>query len=80
MRRALLRDLKASSGSGGYSHILVFIMGWNTVQAEAVRNFNSMIGHLLDEVEARRKTIKCKGQAEDVRPVCRFKPLFVGVT
>ena|GEM_PF-1431115 len=80
LRQALVEDLARESGSGGYSHILVFIMGWNTVQAEAVRNFNSMIGHLLDEVEARRLAIKCQDRSKDVDAVCRFKPLFVGVT
>jgi len=88
LRKGLEQDLKDGLKENpesikerrGYSHILVFVMGWNTVQAEAVRNFNSMIGHLLDEVEARRMATKCNGKAEDIQAVCRFKPLFVGVT
>ncbi|MCU0092860.1 alpha/beta hydrolase [Pseudomonas koreensis] len=28
---------------GGYTHIVVVVMGWNTVQEEAVRNFNSIL-------------------------------------
>jgi len=32
--------------SSNYSHILVAIMGWNTSQEEAVRNFNSIIKNI----------------------------------
>lgn len=31
---------------GNYSHIVVITMGWNTVQEEAVRNFNSIVTNL----------------------------------
>lgn len=32
--------------SDDYTHIFVLVMGWNTEQEEAVRNFNSIVGNL----------------------------------
>jgi hypothetical protein len=32
--------------SGKYTHVVVITMGWNTVQEEAVRNFNSIVTNL----------------------------------
>lgn len=31
---------------GSYSHIVVITMGWNTVQEEAIRNFNSIVSSM----------------------------------
>jgi hypothetical protein len=47
------------------THIVVYVMGWNTPQIEAVRNFNSLAGHLMD--------------AADQEAVA-FRPLIIGVT
>ena len=52
---------------GGYSHIFVIVMGWNTNQALAFKNFNSIVNN-----------ISLAGQESD--PNSRFKPLIVGVT
>jgi len=47
---ALLRDrLVADLRSENYSHIMIMVMGWNTDQEKALKNFNSIAGHLSDE-------------------------------
>ncbi len=53
------------SESGGYTHILVGMMGWNTDQAEAIRNFNSVAKNMVLAAEK-------NGDA--------FRPLFIGLT
>ena len=63
LRNALTQDLESSKYS--YTDILVVVMGWNTAQAEALENFNSFVGHLLDETADQQKD---------------FRPLVVGVT
>lgn len=75
----LQENLRGTLKSGGYTHILVIAMGWNTPQDNAIQNYNSFIGHLLDEVEAARKRLggACKNSMD---PVCKFKPLIIGVT
>ncbi|WP_156472902.1 hypothetical protein [Pseudorhodoferax sp. Leaf265] len=35
-----------ASGKANYTHLLVVVMGWNTEQIEAVRNFNSVVSHI----------------------------------
>lgn len=75
LKAALAKDL----AEGGYSHIFVVTMGWNTPQGEAVQNFNSIIGHLLDEADAQRNDREAC-PAGSKRPHCGFKPLLVGVT
>ena len=42
----LINDLKSDSKSGRYTHIVVLVMGWNTGQFKAVRNFNDIIGNI----------------------------------
>jgi hypothetical protein len=49
-----------------YSHVLFVVMGWNTPQIEAVRNFNSLVTNL------RRASTDSGDNA--------FNPLFIGVT
>lgn len=56
-----------------YTHIIVLVMGWNTIQEEAVRNFNSLVwnmerAHYATAKEARE------------RPGPAFNPLVIGVT
>lgn len=68
-----------------YSHILVIVMGWNTPQGEALQNFNSIVGHLLDEVDERRRILSNNKDDKDYcrtapEPECRFRPLVIGVT
>ncbi|GJL54305.1 MAG: hypothetical protein NPIRA02_14370 [Nitrospirales bacterium] len=49
-----------------YTHIVVGMMGWNTNQEEAVRNFNSVAKNVRLAADA--------AGAED------FKPMFIGIT
>ena len=69
LRRALSDDLSPKDGPDGsapaYTHVIVYVMGWNTAQDEALENFNSLVGHLLDEADSRKVD---------------FRPLVVGVT
>ncbi|WP_419736084.1 alpha/beta hydrolase [Pseudomonas sp. COR18] len=61
-----LRDsLSADIKSQAYTHIIVVVMGWNTVQEEAVRNINSII-----------RGIKHASRRSPVT----FNPLVIGVT
>lgn len=62
---ALRSDLKASLATKRYTHAIVIVMGWNTPQTEAIRNFNSILSHL-------------HRAATDTRT--EFNPLVVGVT
>lgn len=59
-----LRDL-VNERIASHTHVVVVTMGWNTVQEEAVRNFNSIMKNL-------------KAAAEDKDDA--FRPLFIGVT
>lgn len=61
LQAALSADIKSPS----YTHIVVVVMGWNTVQEEAVRNINSII-----------RGIK---HASEESPGA-FNPLVIGVT
>jgi hypothetical protein len=59
----VLRDeLKKKSG---YTHALVVVMGWNTPQIEAVRNYNAIASHIRAAAAAEGKP---------------FEPLFIGLT
>ncbi|MBX8486858.1 alpha/beta hydrolase [Pseudomonas cichorii] len=59
----LSRDIATSE----YTHILVVVMGWNTVQEEAVRNINSIV-----------RGIKHAAKGSGGKNV--FEPLVIGVT
>ncbi|MCA9471757.1 MAG: alpha/beta hydrolase [Nitrospirales bacterium] len=62
----LKRDIHRKLQSQPYTHIVIGMMGWNTDQEEAVRNFNSVAKNVwLAAMEA---------GADD------FKPLFIGIT
>lgn len=54
----------ALQNSSDYTHVLVVVMGWNTLQAEAIQNFNSIYLSLKD---ANDKSIE-------------FRPYIIGVT
>jgi hypothetical protein len=77
-KAAAAQDAGASAkpdfGSGAaYTHIIVLVMGWNTVQEEAVRNFNSLVWNME---RAHNYRIKEAGAAS----VPPFNPLIIGVT
>lgn len=41
--KGLQDSLSVDIGSGHYTHVVVVVMGWNTVQEEAIRNINSIV-------------------------------------
>ena len=57
----------AAPNPEGYSHILVYCMGWNTDQQESIRNYNSLMGFLA--------------QAAGESPAGdSFRPLVIGMS
>lgn len=46
------------------THIFFYVMGWNSGQQEAIRNFNSLFLRIIDQAKSEEE----------------FKPLFVGLT
>ena len=62
----LKQDIHNKIQNGSYTHIFVGMMGWNTDQEEAVRNFNSVA-----------KNVRL---AADAAGVTDFQPLFIGIT
>ncbi len=69
LKQALLADIEnAEQRAAPYSHVFIYVMGWNTGEREAIENFNSLYGYLLDAAAA------------DGNAGGRFRPLFVGVT
>ncbi|BBU30268.1 hypothetical protein BTHE68_40020 [Burkholderia sp. THE68] len=66
----------------GYTHLLVVVMGWNTSQDEAIRNFNDIVGNIVEAAyppdislsDERKKDIRRPG-----KPL-PFRPLVIGVT
>lgn len=65
LRESLAEVLSGAPAAAPYSHVLVMVMGWNTDQERALRNFDSLAGNLADEARARGFP---------------FRPLVVGVT
>lgn len=55
------------SGATRYTHLLVIVMGWNTIQEEAVRNVNSLVWNM--------KRASSEGSSAET-----FNPLVVTVT
>ena len=64
----LEQSLAADFKSNEYSHVLIIVLGWNTDQEKAIKNINSLVGHLLDEATTRKISAD------------RFRPLVIGVT
>ncbi|CAN7713297.1 hypothetical protein LJR290_005977 [Variovorax sp. LjRoot290] len=63
-------------GEKKYTHLLVVVLGWNTVQEEAVRNMNSIA---LNLIAARREQPRAQ-RTTSGRSVDRFRPLVIGMT
>lgn len=55
---ALKDNLKHDLKTGVYSHILIMVMGWNTSQSEAVRNFNDIAGNIINASLEQREEVK----------------------
>jgi hypothetical protein len=74
----LTRDVKRDR----YTHIVVIVMGWNTSQDEAIRNFNDIAGNII---QAAYETVR-PGHASGKKDIpsssapAVFRPLVVGVT
>lgn len=92
---ALKENLKHDLESGAYSHILVIVMGWNTSQSEAVRNFNDITGNIITASFEQRKEADTNPSAKLNRMVVTrsrviepkeekynrdFRPLVIGIT
>lgn len=45
-REELRRAVTINEGTHGYSHVVLVVMGWNTPQIEAVRNFNAITAQI----------------------------------
>lgn len=80
--RAALKKLEcgldAQVNAGDFTHFVIVVMGWNTSQDEAIRNFNDIVGNMMDAAEdmpfsRRFEEHSGKGQ----KP---FRPLVLGVT
>lgn len=74
--RALARAAALDLKNDGYTHVLILVMGWNTAQDEAVRNFNDLAGNLL-EAARESEAAKIDGMGEPRLP---FRPLVIGVS
>ena len=69
LENALRADLLSAQQSGKpYSHVFVYVMGWNTGEAASIENFNALFGYLLDAA------------AVDASAGSHFRPLFIGLT
>ena len=65
------RDLRETEGpKPKYTHLLVMVMGWNTDQAESVRNFNQ----LATNIQLATHTVHATEGQKD------FRPLVIGVS
>ena len=65
-------------GSGvAYTHIVVVVMGWNTIQEEAVRNINSLVWNME---RAHHERVMGAGKGHSSTPPPAFNPLVIGVT
>jgi len=42
----LREELKAAVSTNQYTHVVLIVMGWNTTQIEAVRNFNAILSNV----------------------------------
>lgn len=91
---ALKSNLKHDLKSGAYSHILIIVMGWNTSQSDAIRNFNDITGNIItasleqqDEVKENPSSPASNMLIHRVRVIksseknnLSFRPLVIGIT
>lgn len=48
LRAAMEHDIDDASKRGApYTHVFIMVMGWNTYQSEAIRNFSSIVGNAV---------------------------------
>lgn len=91
---ALRDNLKHDLKNGSYSHILIIVMGWNTSQSEAVRNFNDIAGNIISASLEKKKIKDNPPVKQNKKTVIRsrvigpkesedegiFRPLIIGIT
>ncbi|WP_249324715.1 hypothetical protein [Enterobacter mori] len=91
---ALKSNIKHDLKSGAYSHILIIVMGWNTSQSDAIRNFNDITGNIItasleqqDDVKENPSSSTSNMLIPRVRVIksfeknnLPFRPLVIGIT
>lgn len=85
-------NLEHDIQSGAYTHILLIIMGWNTSQFEAIRNFNDITGNIMVASLESKKDAPMATSPQNIviarqRAISpeknhqqAFRPLIIGVT
>lgn len=69
LEQVLQADLRRARENGmPYSHVFIYVMGWNTGEAASIENFNALYGYLLDAAAA------------DTAAGKDFRPLFIGLS
>jgi pimeloyl-ACP methyl ester carboxylesterase len=63
-----------------YTHLVIIVMGWNTSQDEAIRNFNDIVGNMVEASQDQQFAARFAGAGEAEVAEAQFKPLVVGVT
>jgi hypothetical protein len=80
--RAALKKLEcgltAQVNAGSFTHLIIIVMGWNTSQDEAIRNFNDIVGNMMDAATEKPFSARFKDDDEEQREP--FRPLVLGVT
>jgi len=76
LKEYLNEDVK----SGAYSHILLIVMGWNTSQSEAIRNFNDITGNIMAASQEQGITNGESAREPKTKNNGLFRPLVIGVT
>lgn len=66
--------------SGTYSHILLIVMGWNTSQNEAIRNFNDITGNIMAASQEQDIINGENARNPKIENNGLFRPLVIGVT
>ncbi|MGF6744633.1 hypothetical protein [Paraburkholderia sp. MM5482-R1] len=70
--------LVAQVNAGNFTHFVIIVMGWNTSQDEAIRNFNDIVGNMMDAADEMPFSARFNGARDDGHDP--FRPLVLGVT
>jgi hypothetical protein len=77
--RALQASVTKDLDRGTFTHVLVIVMGWNTNQNEAIRNFNDITGNMIEAARECGLTSNAHCQQQTAR-VPAFRPLVIGIS
>ena len=72
LARSVQQELKLNN----YTQVIVLVMGWNTTQNEAIRNYNDIIGNIFSAASEEQPALS-PGQSARQAP---FRPLVIGVS